>query len=79
MGRILLHSDPDQARAEFEAAKRFYEYSPSAELHQAYAASQLASLELARNNPERAMLLIGPHIDTAARHENAALLSTLMM
>ncbi|MCJ7873595.1 DUF2927 domain-containing protein [Phaeobacter sp. J2-8] len=79
MGRILLHSDPDQARAEFEAAKRFYEYSPSAELHQAYAASQLAALELARNNPERAMLLIGPHIDTAARHENAALLSTLMM
>ncbi|WP_417523946.1 DUF2927 domain-containing protein [Marinovum sp.] len=79
MGRILLITDPDQARAEFEAAGRFYRMSPSTDLHLAYVASQLGALELARGRPETTLALVAPHIDTAARHENAALLSTLLL
>lgn len=78
-GRILLATDPDQARAEFEAAGRYYRQSPAADLHQAYVASQLAALELTRAQPERALSLVGPHVDTAARYENAALLATLLL
>ncbi|MGY3437124.1 DUF2927 domain-containing protein [Marinovum sp. KMM 9879] len=79
MGRILLATDPEQARAEFEAAGRFYRQTPTTDLHQAYVASQLAALELTRSNPERALTLIAQHVDTAARYENAALLATLLL
>lgn len=78
-GRIMLATDPEQARAEFEAAGRYYRNSPAADLHQAYVASQLAALELTRAQPERALSLVAPHVDTAARYENAALLATLLL
>lgn len=79
MGRILLAIEPDRARAEFEAARHFYRQSPATELHLAYVASQLAALELARGRPEETLALVAPHLDTAARSENAALLSTLLL
>ena len=79
MGRILLISDPDRARAEFEAADWFYRMSPATELHLAYVASQLGALELTRGRPDQTLALVAPHFDTAARHENAALLSTLLL
>lgn len=79
MGRLMMHSDLARARAEFTAARRYYATGPSTSLHQAYVASQLAAFELTQNRPELALGLVNPHIDTAARHENAALLATLMM
>ncbi|WP_323765527.1 DUF2927 domain-containing protein [Marinovum sp.] len=79
MGRILLSTEPDRARAEFETAGHFYRQSPATDLHLAYVASQLAALELARGRPEQTLALVAPHLDTAARHENAALLSTLLL
>ena len=45
-GRILLASDPDQARAEFEAAGRFYRQTPWTALHQAYVASRYENAAL---------------------------------
>ncbi|MBV6638844.1 MAG: ATP-dependent transcriptional regulator, partial [Mameliella sp.] len=45
----------------------------------AYVASQLGAYAIASGNSEHALALIGPHLDTAARHENAALLATLLM
>lgn len=79
MGRLMMHSDLARARAEFTAARRYYASAPSTTLHQAYVASQLAAFELTQNRPDFALSLVNPHIDTAARYENAALLATLMM
>ncbi len=79
MGRILLASDPARARGQFEAAAHFYRASPYTALHQAYVASQLAALDLAGGDAEPALARLAPHLDTAARHENAALLSTLLL
>lgn len=79
MGRLMMHSDRARARAEFTAARRYYANATSTTLHQAYVASQLAAFELTQNRADFALSLVNPHIDTAARYENAALLATLMM
>lgn len=79
MGRILMHSDPKRAKIEFSSARRFYENARPTTLHQAYVASQLAAFELTQGQAAVALSLVNPHISTAARYENAALLATLMM
>ena len=79
MGRILQSTDPEGARAQFLEADIYFARTPHAELHRAYVASQLAAYALTENNPEAAIHLTGGSIDLAARHENAALLSTLLM
>lgn len=60
-------------------AKRALERAPDTDLHQAYVANQLAAHALRDGQPEQALALIGPQLDTAARYENAALLATLML
>ncbi|MGJ8603947.1 MAG: DUF2927 domain-containing protein [Marivita sp.] len=79
MGRILQGSDPDAARAQFLQADTYFAQTPDTDLHRAYVASQLAAFALAENNPDTALTLTGLSIDLAVRHENAALLSTLLM
>ena len=79
MGRILQGTDPEAARAQFLEADLYFTRTPHAELHRAYVASQLAAYALTENDPEAAIHLTGVSIDLAARHENAALLSTLLM
>ncbi len=79
MGRILQGTDPEAARAQFLEADLYFARTPHAELHRAYVASQLAAYALTENDPEAAIHLTGVSIDLAARHENAALLSTLLM
>ncbi len=79
MGRLTQASDPDYAQEHFTMAERFYSMTPGTELHRAYTASQLAAYEVSQGRGERALALLGPHLSTAERHENAALLSTLMM
>lgn len=79
MGRLYMSSDLKKAREHFSIAARLYGQSPSTRLHSAYAASQLASFYIAEGNGDAALKQIGPHLDTAARYENAALLSTLML
>ena len=56
-----------------------FERAPDTALHQAYVAAQLAAYEIHANRPEAALALTAPHLDTAMRHENAALLSTLLL
>ena len=53
--------------------------TPDTDLHRAYTASQLAAYAIAQGRGEDALMLLGPHLATAERHENAALLATLMM
>ena len=64
---------------EFLQAQRYFEITPNTALHQAYVASQLAAYEIAHNRPDAALARLTPHLETAAQHENAALLSTLML
>jgi len=78
-GRILLSSDPKAAQQHFLAADRYYAATPGANLHRAYVATQLAAHAITQGEGDRALLLIGPHIDRAARNENAILLSTLLL
>jgi hypothetical protein len=79
MGRITAGSDPDKALRHFQAADQFYSRQPGTELHRAYVASQLASQAIAQGNGKRALARVNPAIHVAEEHENAALLSTLMM
>jgi hypothetical protein len=79
LGRITQASDPDFAQEQFVLAERFYEANPGTELHRAFAAAQLAAYAIAQGRGEDALMLIGPHLATAERAENAALLATLMM
>ena len=78
-GRILLTSAPKVAYQHFLAADRYYAATPGAKLHRAYVATQLAAHAVTQGDGERALSLIGPHIDRAARNENAILLSTLLL
>ena len=48
-------------------------------MHRAYVATQLAAHAITEGDGQAALLLIGPHLQRAARNENAALLSTLML
>jgi len=79
MGRLNMSSNLKTAREHFAIAARIYGQDPSTRLHAAYTASQLASFYIAEGNGEAALKQIGPHLDTAARYENAALMSTLML
>ncbi len=79
MGRLNMSTDLKKAREHFSIAARLYGQNPSTRLHAAYAASQLASFHIAEGNGEAALAQIGPHLDTAGRYENAALMSTLML
>jgi hypothetical protein len=50
-----------------------------ADLNRVYVATQLAAHAVTQGNGLRALALIGPHIDRAARSENAVLVSTLLL
>ncbi len=79
LGRLLQPSDPAGAEAQFREADRYFAGSPDMALHRAYVASQLAAFAVARGQGDVALALVAPHLDVAARHENAALLATLML
>lgn len=79
MGRLLQATDPQAAQDHFVLAQRFFGKSPDTALHRAYVASQLAAYAISAGRAKDALALLTPHLDTAARHENAALLATLMM
>ncbi|GGG61276.1 hypothetical protein GCM10011415_04180 [Salipiger pallidus] len=79
LGRILQGVSASAAKDQFALAQRYFSAAPNTELHQAYVASQLAAYAINAGQANEALSLIGRHLDTAQRHENAALLSTLMM
>ncbi len=79
MGRLHMSVNVNLARDHFRRALAIYQTSQSTRLHAAYAASQLASFSIAEGDGDTALHLISPYLDIAARYENAALLSTLML
>ena len=78
-GRVLLSASPAKAHEQFIQADRFYAVTGGTDLHRAYVATQLAAHAITEGDGQAALLLIGPHLQRAARNENAALLSTLML
>ncbi len=79
MGRLMAATDPDAAMGHFQAADRAYAATPGTELHRAFVASQLAAHALSRGDGRSTLALVDPNIPVAARSENAALLSTLLL
>ncbi|MEM6482361.1 MAG: DUF2927 domain-containing protein, partial [Pseudomonadota bacterium] len=79
MGRLVQTGDPELAQTHFEVAETFYAQTPGTALHQAYSATHLAAYEINRGRGPQAIALITPHLKTAERYENAALLATLML
>ena len=78
-GRLLLATNPKAAQTHFRAADQYYAATQGADLHRAYVATQLAAYAITRGDGDSALLILTPHIDEAAQHENAALLSTLLL
>lgn len=79
MGRLVQNDDPELAQTHFEVAESFYNQTPGTDLHRAYSATHLAAYEINRGRGQAALALIAPHLKTAERYENAALLATLML
>jgi len=79
LARLSQVSDPVGALSHFAAADAIYARAAGTELHRAHTATQLAAYALNQGRAETALAMIAPHLATAERHQNAALLATLMM
>lgn len=79
LGRLMQSFDADKAHTYFLYADRAYRQSPNTAPHRAFVATHLAAHAISAGRGQEAQNLIGPHISVAADHENAVLLSTLML
>ncbi|MFP4326795.1 MAG: DUF2927 domain-containing protein [Paracoccaceae bacterium] len=79
LGRITQSIDPGLARAQFQAADRIHADDPRGALHRAYVSAQLAAYALSEGDATQALALTERALPAATRHENAMLMSTLMM
>lgn len=79
LGRLTQGHTPEIALTHFLAAERYYRQTPDTALHQAQVAQQLAAYAIHEGRAQAALDLIAPHLQTARNHQNAALLSTLLM
>ncbi|MEW2911601.1 DUF2927 domain-containing protein [Leisingera sp. JC11] len=79
LGRMLHIREPELALQHFLTAQDFLQGLPGTGIHQAKVAVQLAAYDIATGNGASALARLKPAADAAAAHENAALLSTLLM
>jgi len=79
LGRLTQGINAEIALSHFRAAQSFYTRDPITQLHAAHVAAQLAAYAITEGNGQEALLLTTPYLSVAARHENAALLSTLQL
>ena len=78
-GRLQIGNDSTLALGAFNAAGRAYGQSPVTEIHAAHIAVQLAAFTLISGDADATIAITQPAISVARRHENAALMSLLMM
>ena len=78
-GRLQIGNDATLALGAFNAARRAYGQSPITEIHSAHIALQLAAFTLISQDAEATIAVTTPAIEVAKKHENAALMSLLMM
>jgi hypothetical protein len=79
VGRMTQAFDPALAQRYYNAALRDLSNSPDAGLYRSYITAQTAAYAIATGNGSTALAQIRPALDVARKHENAALLSTLML
>lgn len=79
LARLTQRVNAQVSVSHFRAAMALYSRDPSTQLHAAHVADMLAAYAITEGNAEEALLLTGPYLAVAARHENAALLSTLQL
>lgn len=79
VGRLAAGSDPGLAFEAFDRAATIYGRLPGGELQVAHVDMQLAAMALAGGLVEEAVRLADRAIPVVRRHENAALLATLML
>jgi hypothetical protein len=78
-GRLQVGNNSDAALASFNAADRIYRANPATQIHAAHIAVQRAAFALTAGDAEAVIALANGAIPLARDHQNAALLSTLMM
>ena len=79
LGRLSLPLDPAEAVAHFQTADSIFAQRPEYALHRAMVAAQLAAYLVAQGRGPEAVDMVGVHLPTVIRHENAALVATLNM
>ncbi|WP_137112428.1 DUF2927 domain-containing protein [Rhodobacter sp. SY28-1] len=79
VGRLLTASDPVRAQDAFARAAAIYARLPGGELHLAHVDMQIAVMALAGGVPEEAARLADRAMPVVRRHDNMALLATLML
>ena len=79
VGRMSQFSDPDTAKKHFDTALYYLRRTPGTELHRAYITTQTSAHALKVGRGDAALQQIAPSLKVAARSQNAALLSTLML
>ena len=79
VGRLSAGSDPARALDSFGRAAAIYSRLPGGMVHVAHIDMQLAAMALAGGLSEEAMRLADRAIPVVRRHENAALLATLLL
>ena len=78
-GRLQVGYDPAAALVAFQAADTAYKQNANTRIHAAHIAVQQAAFALSAGDADTTILLADNNMDIAQRHQNAALLSTLMM
>jgi len=78
-GRLEVANDPQRALRAFDAAEALYRQSDNTDIHAAHIAVQKAAFTLASGDTDATLALTNAAIPVAEQHQNAALLSTLMM
>lgn len=78
-GRLQVGNDSDSALSAFNAAETIYRQSPNTQIHAAHIAVQKSAFALRAGDAQATLALAQGAIPIARQHQNAALLSTLMM
>ncbi len=78
-GRLQLGNDSTLALGAFNTAGRAYRQSAVTNIHSAHISVQLAAFTLISGDPDATIAITDEAIPVARRHQNAALLSLLMM
>ncbi len=79
LGRLLANSDVNAAHTHFIYADQVFARYPAYGPHRAYIAALLSAHAIASGRGQEALNFTAPYLKTAAQHENAVLLSTLML
>lgn len=79
LGRLSMATEPGLALAAFLEAAALYAADPTAPLHEAHVAMQLAAFTLSAGRPEATVAIVNANTEAVVAAENAALHATLLL